>query len=283
MKNHEQKYKEALEAARKFKESCPDLWDTESNPFKDVFPELKESEDEKIRKGLIHFLETSKTVFAHLSEIDEYISWLEKQGEQKTEIKYVYPKFRIGDVIEPIKPNGHYPPVRVLSVEEKTKSYYCESDDRNHYSSIPIRCENEYKLVEQQPAWSEEDEDALDIAIRIIQNGGDDCAGILDSNKALRWLKSLKDRVLLQQKLEWSKKDIELWQGAIFYVNYYQTHYADTKEASECMDWLRSLSLNHWKPSKEQMKALKFYLCGYPLTNEEFIQLKSLYSDLEKL
>ena len=42
---------------------------------------------------------------------------------------------------------------------------------------------------------SEENEDALDIAIRIIQNGGDNCAGILDSNKALNWLKSLKDRV----------------------------------------------------------------------------------------
>jgi hypothetical protein len=39
----------------------------------------------------------------------------------------------------------------VLSIEKKTKSYYCESDDKKSFSSIPIRCENEYKLVEQKP------------------------------------------------------------------------------------------------------------------------------------
>lgn len=55
-------------------------------------------------------------------------------------------------------------------------------------------------IIEEKSAWSEEDEDALDIAIRIIQNGGDDCAGILDSDKALKWLKSLKDRVQLNPK-----------------------------------------------------------------------------------
>ena len=35
------------------------------------------------------------------------------------------------------------------------------------------------------------DEDALDIAIRIIENNGNDCAGILDKEWALNWLKSL--------------------------------------------------------------------------------------------
>lgn len=35
------------------------------------------------------------------------------------------------------------------------------------------------------------DEEALDIAIRIIENNGNDCAGILDKEKALNWLKSL--------------------------------------------------------------------------------------------
>jgi len=35
------------------------------------------------------------------------------------------------------------------------------------------------------------DEDALDIAIRLIENNGNDCAGILDKERALNWLKSL--------------------------------------------------------------------------------------------
>lgn len=120
-----------------------------------IIPELAESEDEKIRKALMQNLKERFGTKGNMGEgldMPDVLAWLEKQGEQKTEIEYIYPKFRIGDVIEPIKPNGFYPPVRVLSIEKKTKSYCCESDDHKHYSSIPIRCENEYKLVEQKPA-----------------------------------------------------------------------------------------------------------------------------------
>ena len=129
--NYKEKYKEALKSMRdlynkmKYLSSIDALATTAT--LENAFPELKESEDERIRK----------TVLKMITDMDggypfekygiikkDAIAWLEKQGEKK-------------------------------------------------------------------PAWSEEDEDIVDIAIRIIQNGGDDCAGILDSNKALRWLKSL--------------------------------------------------------------------------------------------
>ena len=120
-----------------------------------LFPQLKETEDEKVKRELTRFLINFNNGYYSKpseTEIDSWIKWIKKQDEQKTEIKYVYPKFRIGDVIEPINPNGFYRPVRVLSIEEKTESYYCESDDKKSFSSIPIRCENEYKLVEQKSA-----------------------------------------------------------------------------------------------------------------------------------
>lgn len=44
-----------------------------------LFPELKESEDEKIRKNCIHFLELQKQHHAATFEIEECIAWLEKQ------------------------------------------------------------------------------------------------------------------------------------------------------------------------------------------------------------
>lgn len=60
--------------------------------------ELKESEDEKIRKGIIEYLEQSQFGEEHYLIDDDvvrgYISWLEKQGEQKVE-----PKFKVGDWI----------------------------------------------------------------------------------------------------------------------------------------------------------------------------------------
>lgn len=74
---------------------------------------------------------------------------VEKQKEQKSEVKYV-PKFKKGDVIEPIASNGSYTPVRVRSVDVDCGSYICRSDDDKAWLSLPIRREDEYKLVEQK-------------------------------------------------------------------------------------------------------------------------------------
>lgn len=52
--NYEKKYKEALEKARQFSERP--LEEDSSGKVEYVFPELKESEDGKIRKVLIDFL-----------------------------------------------------------------------------------------------------------------------------------------------------------------------------------------------------------------------------------
>lgn len=130
MENYEQKHKEDLEEAKGWLAIAKENNDKIAiQILEKFFPELKESEDERIRKDLIKYLNTDMNENPSQSDsfYNKCIAWLEKQGEQKH-------------------------------------------------------------------GWSEEDEDAVDIAIRIIQNKGDDCAGILDSDKALNWLKSFKDR-----------------------------------------------------------------------------------------
>ena len=52
--------------------------------LQDIFPELKESEDERIRKNCIHFLELQKSHHAATFEIEECIAWLEKQARSTT-------------------------------------------------------------------------------------------------------------------------------------------------------------------------------------------------------
>lgn len=52
-----------------------------------IFPELKEENDERIKKNCIHFLELQKQHHAATFEIEECIDWLEKQGEQKPTIE----------------------------------------------------------------------------------------------------------------------------------------------------------------------------------------------------
>ena len=76
-----------------------------------IFPELKECDDERIKKNCIHFLELQKQHHAATFEIEECIDWLEKKcetypilsnssntgkNEQKSADK-IEPRFEVGD------------------------------------------------------------------------------------------------------------------------------------------------------------------------------------------
>ena len=65
--------------------------------FEHIFPALKESEDERIRKAIINVFASHKDyeVFFGVS-VEDILAWLEAQGEQKPADK-VEPKFHEGD------------------------------------------------------------------------------------------------------------------------------------------------------------------------------------------
>ena len=67
-------YDEAIERAKKI---------YGNGIAEEIFLELKEDYDERIRKNCIHFLGLQKQHHAGTEEIEECISWLEKQGEIK--------------------------------------------------------------------------------------------------------------------------------------------------------------------------------------------------------
>jgi len=80
-------YDEAIEKARKLATDLPNgrndrlyhVWDLES-----IFPELVESEDEKIRKKIIDYFRGSVGLGVAIGgvSVKDMVSWLEKQGEQ---------------------------------------------------------------------------------------------------------------------------------------------------------------------------------------------------------
>ena len=90
--NYEQKYKWALEKARVMHDSAKKLkCEVDAKNLEHIFPELKESEDEdeRIRKailtGLIDCRDAPDLMWSNFGgiNIDECITWFEKQGEQK--------------------------------------------------------------------------------------------------------------------------------------------------------------------------------------------------------
>jgi hypothetical protein len=226
----------------------------------DIVPELIESEDERIRKSIIGFLITisslkdGKTVSNEdfdSKAILEWVAWLEKQCEKGT--------------------NGN------------------ERDFPISEPPLTLKHAKEVMGIKQDDAWSEEDEVALCDALWCCKQAASIAKDENDMGNvwyAEHWLKSLKERVQPQPKQEWSEEDeririetIELLETA----NHPNVLHRNGKplDFTENINWLKSLRPQNWKPSEEQIKALK------EAVDEHFDidggALWHLYEDLKKL
>lgn len=128
------------EAIKKAKEALND-GTISSNAIaylQDIFPELKENKDEKIRKALLKMMhDTPNAACETIYNIhkEECIAWLEKQGGQ--------PRYSIGDVLcdkscttlnKDAQPNFEI-------VDIRNGMYICDK------GSFPISQQDEYELV----------------------------------------------------------------------------------------------------------------------------------------
>lgn len=167
--NYEKSYKEALERAKSKIEN-----DKGHVLYEDdivaIFPELAESEDERIRKACIKYLDWEYT---HCSrgedkmKIEKCVSWLEKQGEHTKFMESI----QIGDKITKTE-SGNL--VNLSQLERIAKP----------------RKQNPTDNVEQKPSWNEDDEKNLNTIINVIHGGTH-----LAYENEIDWLKSLKYRI----------------------------------------------------------------------------------------
>jgi len=93
--DYEKEYKEALEKAKIFKKHLLEINDKGYAEEMDyIFPELKESEDERIRKEIINYFKCQSRDEPSREHIhNKWIAWLEKQQEPEPEKDF-------GDFIE---------------------------------------------------------------------------------------------------------------------------------------------------------------------------------------
>lgn len=130
--DYEKKYKEALSW---IKDVYPTFEGATKKDAEHFFPELRESEDEKIRKEIISALK-----FANVKGVyDKHIAWLEKQGKQNPTNK-VESKFHEGDwVVHTATGIVHQIKHPIENVTNKTYGYdlidggYISSDDEVNY------------------------------------------------------------------------------------------------------------------------------------------------------
>ena len=166
-------YDDALERAKEIHKTINPVGQKD---IEVIFPELAESEDERIRKEIRTYLHNELHNIDQLTprtnEFERWIAWLEKQKEQKTEWSLQDEKI-LGEIFCAIRIDS------ALS-EKKQDELICWLQQYRPYM---------YK--EQKPAeWSEGDEKKLSLIVGIIESY-EHAHGILFKEEKL-WLKSLR-------------------------------------------------------------------------------------------
>lgn len=182
--DYEKAYKEALERA---KESLKDggLSQNSIDYIQSIFPELKVSEDERVRKALIDFFNRGAENGARTNGVcdKDILAWLEKQemSYNKKDVDDAYLK-GISDARNELEKQGE----QILTNSAKT----CKDEQKPQRMSIVYK-----------PAWSEEDEYTLNETIQhleeLIRIDKDKyCAcNVRYYQRDIDWLKSLKERM----------------------------------------------------------------------------------------
>ena len=177
--------------------------------IEEIFPELKESEDEKIRKRIIHALHGD--VYLDMEETTKAIAWLEKQESVEEIVERCkdswYNEGKIAGMAEGLSDDEKYQQGWHDAIEKKEEKvdnanksvldfkasdYYVSKVDGKIHN---VHNFNELKKIEQSSAWSEEDEKMM-LSIEQVMN----CASLLNIvpqkiDKVRTWLKSIKERI----------------------------------------------------------------------------------------
>lgn len=260
------RYDEAIEIAEKwYNAPNVDKIPTFANRvIEEIFPELKENEDEKMIKWLIeaiNFVLEDGRVFHNkvIDEAKDAVAWLEKQSKQK-------PNWSEEDESMYIRCIG------ILG-----KCYMGELPTKVEEELNWLKSLKERVLPQPKQEWSEKDEERRKKIIHILSLDGriknEELSDIND------WLKSLKDKV--QPKQEWSEEDMIHLSNAIIAAE------GEWGPESATAAWLASLEnrikLQKWSEEDETHRhwILEMLKAGEINTPEFADQFKSAFNWLK--
>ena len=176
--------------------------------IEEIFPELKESGDEKMRKSVIYALRNGG--FYDNDKTDEAIAWLEKQESVEEIVARCkdswYNEGKIAGMAEGLSDDEKYQQGwhDALEKQNEQKSIW-HADDEKNLNAVLSFIEDEYlrrwlkdtihKEYDKSTEWNEEDERMM-LSIEQVMN----CASLLNIvpqkiDKVRTWLKSIKKRI----------------------------------------------------------------------------------------
>ena len=215
----------------------------------------------------------------------------------------IEPKFHEGDIVKR-KDNPHLTYILKRLTDDGDYEFHAIGKDGNEGCTCfaGVKYQDDWELVEQKPALSEEDKEMLDLLIanykflcKEFRDKEHDFfvgMGLVEEDlEMVNWLKDLKDRVQPQPKQEWNEEDERLFQIVIDILDR-QNHLGNISHTDliACVRKLKSLRpQSTWKPSKEQMKAIEFMVRSFGESGtlspygETMAYATSLLNDLKKL
>ena len=194
--DYEKKYNKLVNAIKVLQETNPSDEGIQ-NWVNDNVPELKESEDEKVRKEIIAILQYKYEKFSKdpkYCNVPQWIAWLEKQGEKDKDVRYKY-------LDELLYTDDIYQMAMNDAMVNEAKEKAAKALSKFGIGKL-LGFENQ---CEQKPAeWSEEDEGFRNLLIAIMKfehpegvfeaNGITPFCGTVSVHRVIDWLESLKDR-----------------------------------------------------------------------------------------
>jgi len=292
-------YNEALELAKFYHGNCPS--ESERKKLEKMFPELRESEDERIRKGIIENLIDLKYPKGGEEFRTKALAYLEKQKEQPN-IELIQRSWYL---------EGYHDreflkePMWCVKAEAGGPKFYKNPNYGKKLEPIkdvtingePINTEPQQVDIPAPTEWSEADEEMfndilLDMADRreMFKSKGETTFAE-NTQKKIDWLDSHHLQLKYQSscpqpKQEWSEENKKTLDDACCWIAEYAGYLMDKNYGKASMlmglvDKLKSLRPS-WKPSKEQMEALQRAIdaCECEWVYED-TELRSLLADLQ--
>ena len=203
----------------------------------------------------------------------------EKKELRKIEQKHT-PKHKVGDTIY-YNSFGELKSMIIANV-------VTDSTDNPMYEDKEGNAVFEKDIIEQNPAWSKDDEYYYGIIQCVLNNK---CVGKADKKNAINWFKDLKIRVQSQSKSEWSEEDEEFFENALWHISYSISNRRTTNCHCDTTDWLKGVKERFkalkercvWKPTARQLTTLSRAIELRSLDESDCTILTTLWNDLNKL
>ena len=271
-------YDEALEKARKYRD------EEGFTEMEDVFPELRESEDERIRKELIEAFEAYDVESSwNLIPVKHILAWLEKQKENPKSADSIPADCTLdvkceGCSFPDWKMSSDYPEEgcnvslngEVKKIQEQKPS--CWNSPVMTHEMIMEKQKEQKPIPDWMPKFLDE--------LRSKKNYFDwdehrDFEGHILA--IINWITPNYFEEKEQKPVEWSEEDEKMFHQVLRYLD--PTLPRAKREEIEL--WLKALRPS-WKPSEEQMEALERASTNKYLSAKQFDILVSLYEQLSK-